>query len=78
MLPNIRTCNCCLASSGMSQAAQHPHGGGFASAIGTEKTKDRSRRDRKRKVLHGMDIAKTLAQTVEHDYRFVHLESLLR
>jgi hypothetical protein len=45
----------------MSQAAQHSHRCGFASAIRTEKSKDRSRLDLKGKILYSVDIAETLA-----------------
>jgi hypothetical protein len=32
----------------------------------------------KGKILHSMDVTKTLAQMVEHDHRFAHDETLLR
>jgi hypothetical protein len=32
----------------------------------------------KGKILHGMNVAEALAQTVEHDHRFAHGETLLR
>src|SRR5215469_13622157 len=62
----------------MGQAAQHPHRRCFAGAIRAEKTKNRSRLDLKRKILHSVDAAETLAQMVEHDHRFAHVETLLR
>jgi hypothetical protein len=63
----------------MGQAAQHPHRGGFASAIRPEETKNCSGFDLKRKILRGMDVTETLAQMVEHDHRFAHdYETLLR
>ena len=67
-----------MAGRRMGQATQHPHRRGFARAIRAEKTKNRSRLDLKGKILHSMDVAETLAQTVEHNHRFAHVETLLR
>src|SRR5437764_15039932 len=43
IFPNIRACDCCIASGRMSQAAQHSNGSCFADVICPKKIKDRSK-----------------------------------
>src|SRR6266404_1988781 len=40
IFPNIRACDCCIASGRMRQAAQHSNRGRLSCSICSEKTKD--------------------------------------
>jgi hypothetical protein len=62
----------------VSEPAQYAHRCGFPGAIRPEKTEDRSALDFKGKILHRMNVPVTLAQMVEHDNWFIHVETLLR
>jgi hypothetical protein len=74
LLPCVYTFDGRTPTGWMREAAQHSHGGRFASSIWTEKTKDRARLDCQREVLHGMDITVALAQMMKRDDRVIHLD----
>jgi hypothetical protein len=61
----------------MGQAAQHPNGGCLASAIRTEKAKYRSWSNGKGNFPHRLNVAKMLAQPIEHDHWFIHFRKVI-
>jgi hypothetical protein len=61
----------------MGQPAQHPNRRRLARTVGAEKSKDRSGCNREGNVPHGLDVAETPAQLVEHDHRFIHLRNVI-
>ena len=65
------------ATSRMRQPAQHPNRTRLAGAVGAEKSEDRSGCNGEGNLPHGLDVAETLAQLVEHDHRFIHLRNVI-
>jgi hypothetical protein len=61
----------------MRQPTQHSDRGRLACAISAEKSEDRSGCNREGNLPHGLDVAETLAQLVEHDHRFIHLRNVI-
>ena len=65
------------ARSGAAQPAEHPHGGGFPGAVGSEKSENLAPRDLERNAVHGLEAAETLAQLPDGYDGFIHGASVL-
>ena len=76
-LPYVMAGNARFTAAGMSEAAQHPNGGGFPRSICPEESEYCSRRDAERDFPDRLNIAETLAQPVEHDHGFVHFRKVI-
>ena len=76
-LPDVVACNGRFSAGRMRQAAQHPNGGCLASPIRTEKAKYRSRSNGKGNFPHRLNVAKMLAQPIEHDHWFIHFRRVI-
>ena len=77
LLPDVVAGDRRCSAGRMRQAAQHPNGGRLAGAVRTEKSKDRSRSNGEGNFPHGLNVAKMLAQPVEHDHRFIHFRKVI-
>lgn len=54
------------------QAAKHPYGSGFPSAICSQKAKDLALGDHHRNVVNRDRVAKTLSQPIQRNNRISH------
>jgi hypothetical protein len=78
LFPCVHPFDSRVSAGWMRETAQHSHGGRFAGSIRPEKTKDRTRLDCQREVLHGMDVTVALAQMMKHDDRVIHVDLYCR
>jgi len=77
LLPHVMARDRRSPTRRMRQPTQHPDRCRLTCTIGAEKSEDRSGCDRERNVPHGLNVAETLAQLVEHDHRFTHLRNVI-
>jgi hypothetical protein len=61
----------------MRQAAQHPNGRRLTGAVSPKESEDCPPSDGEGNFPHSLNVAKMLAQSVEHDHRFIHFRKVI-
>lgn len=76
-LPDVVTCDGRFSAGRMSQAAQHPNRRRLTGAVSPKEPEDCSRNNGEGNVPHRLNVAKKLAQSVEHNHWFIHFRKVI-